>query len=121
MSDNEGQRLTYGAKNALTLGLLSVYAEVLRPQRSVYVAEDVHRLLADGIEVRGNIEDGFATNAASWAQNSALIIGIRPLKPETDERQLLRKFIDCQGDCKVGTPMWDAVNEARQLLARKEK
>lgn len=89
-----------------------------------YLADDIHRLLGEGVEAVGNkyCDDWWAKPMAQELlpklKDVGLIIGIRPIVQESEERKLLRKLSEyTEWQHTKGKPsIWDLVSSAKRLL-----
>lgn len=87
-----------------------------------YYLSDVWKLLGAGVEIVGNVKniDGGLTTNKCWTSisntgetHTALAIGIKPLKVESEERKLLREFVERE---KKQGAAFDLVERAKVLL-----
>lgn len=123
MSDFESKLDDIGKRRAEELGLktdMGVW----------YPANDIHQLLSEGIEVFGNQfkMDG-GTGDLGWCcdeekrsadTHHALLIGIKPIVQESEERKLLRELIDAhESEGRYGVKFNEAEKKAKRLLERK--
>lgn len=97
--------LELGKKRAEELGLETPSKDIILARSEVYLAEGVHRLLGEGQSIYGHVKDGVPNwwgpheNNAFQDTHQALLIGIRPIVQESEERRLLREFVKaCQKD-----------------------
>ncbi len=61
---------------------------------SYYAVETIHKLLGDGVEMtQAGDECGWWPPNSSTPKHAALLIGIRPIVQESEERKLLRDFV----------------------------
>ncbi len=88
-----------------------------------YRADDIHRLLGEGVEMHGDSDEftlsEFRSTAcmrdADMGNSRALLIGIRPLVQESEERKLLREFVAWWKSADYPP---DFLDRARKLLER---
>lgn len=100
------------------------------PYLSIYHADDVHRLLGEGAEVFCHNETTNNPNhAKQWHQDPivdaskgatgmALLLRIRPIKAESEERKLLRElalYKDWQ-HTKGEPSLYELIDRAKKLL-----
>lgn len=88
-----------GKKRAAELGLSAQYIAPYASGIEWYNAADIHHLLGEGIEVVGtydrkanHISSTFGQIQAKKDYDKALLIGIRPIVQESEERKLIRDF-----------------------------
>lgn len=95
----------------------------------VYYADDIHRLLGEGVAVFGRKVPvsglhGFGEQPCVADDLRGLTIAIRPLLQESEERKLLREIIvahnkECDGDS--GNTCCTYIERAKALLAKEPK
>lgn len=127
-----------GLKRAKELGLMSVFHAPLpsggyplsgMSYKNWYTADDIHRLLGGGLPCLGfkdKDNDWCIGDQPSELENepdthSMLVIGIRAISQESEERKLLREFVAC---CAVDDPKlrWGELRlKVLALLERSEK
>lgn len=110
--------LELGKKRAEELGLKPFFREP-----DYYSADDIHRLLGEGVEAIGNrgCDDWWANPMAQETmpklKDAGLIIGIRPIVQESEERKLLRRLANARlVNVGVQHEMFELLAEARRLL-----
>lgn len=96
--------LELGKLRAEELGLLEARPVTFTPH-GWYRADDIHKLLGEGVEVLGEEDTDKSICASKWfewspgitdkeSDHKALLIGIRPIKAESEERKLLRELVE---------------------------
>lgn len=92
---NDSDKLELGRKRAEELGIECVAASGFK---YYYDSNDIHKLLDEGVEAHGGKyclggEWSFVGHKSGESSHQALLIGIRPIIQESEERRLLREFI----------------------------
>lgn len=89
----------------------------------LYLADDIHKLLGEGVWSKGRIhKDGewtFGGYLDEAVTHKALLIGIRPIVQESEERKLLRELVNNildNYDSWKAPPAADLVQKAKRLL-----
>lgn len=100
-------------------------------RREYYFAEDIHRLLGSAIEVSGAIEgekvvQPFGMVTGGHDTHTALLISIREIQPESEERQIIKDFVSCFENSSMFLGPFNELfaktfERARALLAKGEK
>ena len=119
-------KLYVGKIRAAELGLniyacqinIQAYGDTCQSTIDVYNATDIHRLLGDGARLLSNEHlAGWFPDETDFAMNKqALIIGIRPIAPETREQKLeaiLQEFVK-----RIDPEYQGAVQSIEYILAR---
>lgn len=115
--------LELGKQRAKELGLVGGLDSRFQ-EYAFYQADDIHKLLGEGVEV-GRYKAGLSMSAwaishMDHAEETALLIGIRPIVQEAEERKLLREFSQyVEWQHTNGKPsLWDLVARAKTLLEK---
>lgn len=120
--------LELGKKRAEELGLTNIVMAKgpFAPTYDCYLASDIHKLLGEGIDLYGNKNcrhwDDHAppeTDIEAGVTHKALLIGIRPIVQESEERKLLREFVSFVNGTFDASNYSSIIQKAKRLLDQK--
>lgn len=117
MSDSD--KLELGMKRAKDLGLNRGPFS----SSELYLANDIHRLLSEGVEStcekNGIVWTSYSGPPSSTGTHFGLLIGLRPIIQESEEKKLLREIVKYNTCIITGTPVFpssDWIERAKRLL-----
>lgn len=131
----DAEILELGRKRAIELGLPPKCLMGNYEDLKLYYAIDIHFLLGRGQEVAGNPnadtsdDEDEEIQSDAWGRqvksntHRALVIGVRPIYQESEERKLLRELLNAHKyfQSTGGSSQFDVVSaKARALLEEKE-
>lgn len=121
-----GDTLELGKKRAAALGIESYGIMQINPLSAnrYYSAEHIHKLLGEGVEQFAYKHDKehmwFGAHDKDGIRNlKALLIGIRPIVQESEERKLLKEIVKYNTCIITGTPVFPSsewIERAKRLL-----
>lgn len=112
-------KLELGKKRAEELGLR--HHGLHLNTTDVYFADDIHRLLGEGTEYSFDLRilGGLQVNAIN-PQFEGIMIGIKPITPPSEERQIIQAFVNAW-DQGTGNEQSYAISRAKGWLERNKK
>lgn len=124
----DAETLALGKKRAEGLGLVGAFD---RFGVEIYIASAIHSLLGSAIEVSGAVEgekivQPFGMVTGGHDTHIALLISIREIQPESEERQIIKDFVSCFENSSMFLGPFNELfaktfERARALLAKGEK
>lgn len=126
-------KLELGKKRAEELGLR--HQRLHLNTTDVYFADDIHKLLGNGVEVRGGghyMSPKSGPTIRSWSapclfdqesdDHSALLIGIKPITPPSEERQIIQAMVNSwdSSDKPITPEFVQSIDRARGWLAKEK-
>lgn len=112
--------LEIGKKRVEELGLNSYGIIQINPlsNNRYYLADDIHKLLGEGMEAFDDDNwSAWTPDRRDGSKNKALLIGIKPIVQESEERKLLREMV---GSIATSQYTKDRVEHFRAVFNRSD-